>query len=494
MAAQERAKAPAAPASIPASGVPSTQVLPQTTNTTAPTATFSTTTATDTSSSFDFMNPPPAFDPQTLPPLKQQQSQQQQKEIPPPAFDVYSLPPPSNEPGHSASLMWDPMAPAPPPTQEENWTPQPPAPSAPPSAPSAPPFEDLLGFDTAQPLPPPQVQTFHEESSGGLDDEAMQAILAIEGLSMEEKQAMIDEQKRILASIEKEKKSSQVNAADAFVQRSHAAAVQAIGGTGTSSRQQTRTVDIGNGTEVALKGQEQTQKAIQDGTAVLAQCLSCENWMQVTGSATLMFCPTCQTVSPVLKADDSEAAAQLKADMELAQRLQNEEYSAAEQREERQRHVKKKTTESKSSAAASSWWDYLGFGSNATAATGVAAPAPSFAMKPPERGEMGVSRPPGSSRRLEPVQTGEESFGMAPSYEENGPLLHSSGSGAAVVAQRQSLFACVGDSISSAATSLTNALAQDEEGNVHGVDSSGLLAVTQVGRGTQYQNMDDRRI
>ena len=102
---------------------------------------------------------------------------------------------------------------------------------------------------------------------------------------------------------------------------------------------------------------------------------------------------------------------------------------------------------------------------------------------------MGVSRPPGSGgrRTLEPVHTGEESIGRAPSYDEGGPLLDG---GKAVVAQKQSLFACVGDSITSAATSLTNALAQDEEGNVHGVDSSGLLAVTQVGRDTQYQNMD----
>ena len=470
MAAQERAKAPSAPA--PVMTAPPMQAPPA-------------------ASSFDFLNatqpPPPAFDAMSLPPPPPPQ------EAPPPAFDAFSLPPPTTTqvpPPSAASLMWDPMAPAPPPTNEmEPWTPQPP------SAPSAPAFEDLLGFET-QPLPPPPPP---QEESGGLDEEALQAILAMEGLSMEEKQAMIEEQERILASIEKNKKSSQVNAADAFVQRSHAAAVQAIGGGSSRQQQQQRTVDIGNGTQVALRGQEQTQKAIADGTAVLAQCLSCENWMQVTGSATLMFCPTCQTVSPVLHADDDAAAAQMKADMELAQRLQKEEYSAAEQREARQRQSKKKSSSSSTAAASSSstsssWWDYLGFGSSATAATGVAAaPPPSFAQKPPERGEMGVSRPPGSSARrtLEPVQTGEETFGSAPSYEESGPLLDS---GKAVVAQRQSLFACVGDSITSAATSLTNALAQDEEGNVHGVDSSGLLAVTQVGRDTQYQNMDDGRI
>jgi hypothetical protein len=204
-----------------------------------------------------------------------------------------------------------------------------------------------------------------------------------------------------------------------------------------------------------------------------------------------MLCPNCQTVVPVLQ-EDTEAAAQLKADMELAQRLQNEEYSAAEQQEERRKKAKEAKAKKAAASSTSSWWDYLGFGSTATASTGVPASPPSFAQKPTERGDVGVSRPPGSrssggGRILEPVYTGEE---RTPSYDSGGM-----DSGAAVVTPRQtSLFACVGDSITSAATQLTNALAQDEEGNVHGVDSSGLLAISQVGRDSQYKNMDDGRM
>lgn len=488
MAAQERTKPPAAPApAAPAMSQPSISA-----------------------SSFDFLggSAPPPYSAESLPPPQQQ--------APPPSFDAFSLPAPSesntttsyNDPPPAApssgDFMWDPHAPAPPPTTEE-WTPAPPPAQASPNTPSAPAYEDLLGFGDgvpAPPVPPPQEES--QQSGGGLDEETMQAILAMEGMSMEEKQAMIEEQERILASIEKEKKSSQTTAADRFVQRSHAAAVQAIGSNTSRaapapSAAASRTVDIGNGTQVALRGQEQTQAAIKDGTAVLAQCLSCENWMQVTGNANLMFCPVCQTVSPVLREDD-EAAAQLKADMELAQKLQNEEYSAAEQRDQRRAAAsssasKKKSSPSKTSAASSSsWMEYFGFGSSATAATGVAAPAPSFAVKPPERGDVGVSRPPGSSRpSLSPAQTGEESMGRVPSYEEDGPLLGSGGP--AVVAQRQSsIFACVGDSISSAANSLTTALNTDSEGNVHGVDGSGLLAMSQAGRDSQYQQMGDGRM
>ena len=470
MAAQERAKG--APAPAPATAEPP---------------------AITESSSFDLMNapppvaaapPPPAFDAQSLPPPPAAST------TAPPAFDAFSLPPPTTEapPAPSAvvpngaSLMWDPMAPAPPPNTSATMATPPTDDTWTPSAPSAPAYEDLLGFGDTQALPPPPPPA--EETAGGLDDETLQAILAMEGMSMAEKQAMIAEQERIMAQIEESKKPpSQTNAADAFVQRSHAAAVQAIGGGSRSSGGATRTVDIGNGTEVALKGQEQTQKAIKDGTAVLAQCLSCENWMQVTSNATLMFCPTCQTVSPVLKESDDAAAAQMKADMELAQRLQKEEYSAAERQEARQKAAAKKKTATASSSSSSSWWDYFGLGSGATAETGVAAsPPPSFAQKPTARGDVGVSRPPGSGRILEPVHTGEE----RPSYAASTGM-----DSGAVVAQRQSLFACVGDSITSAATQITNALATDEEGNVHGVDSSGLLALPQVGRDNQYQNMDN---
>jgi len=69
-------------------------------------------------------------------------------------------------------------------------------------------------------------------------------------------------------------------------------------------------------------------------------------------------------------------------------------------------------------------------------------------------------------------------------------------SGSSRVAQQQPLFACVTDSIG-AAVQYATALPEDEEGNVHGVDASSLLAVTQVGRGEnresnqQYERQQD---
>ena len=64
-------------------------------------------------------------------------------------------------------------------------------------------------------------------------------------------------------------------------------------------------------------------------------------------------------------------------------------------------------------------------------------------------------------------------------FEEDDDLLLSRGR----VAAQKPLFSCVADSITSAATSLyTTTLPEDDEGNVHGVDSSSLLAVTNYRR------------
>lgn len=49
------------------------------------------------------------------------------------------------------------------------------------------------------------------------------------------------------------------------------------------------------------------------------------------------------------------------------------------------------------------------------------------------------------------------------------------------MAESKSMFACVTDAVGTAATSIYT-MNQDEEGNVHGVDASGLLAMPNVSR------------
>ena len=348
---------------------------------------------------------PPAFDQTFLPPPSAAAA-------PPPAFDAMSLPNPSQAP---PAMQFDPMAAL-----------------APPSAPA---FEDLM-MDASPPpaaMPPPIQPPPPQEESGGLDEETIQAIMAMDGMSEADKQSMIDEQLKIMKSIESKKKPPQVSAADAFEQRSFSAAVQAAG---RSSAVQTH-------------GQERTQAAIEDGTAVMVQCTSCENWMQVTGAAQLMFCPVCQTVTPVVRADGGaipeEDADQMAADLRLAEQLQKEEYAAADQTAARGRSRQAATqAAAANNTASSSWMGWLGFGS----------PAPA-----PSRPEEEVS----FARSGESSLQGGQTASQAP------------------------LFACVTDSINNAAN-YAMSLQEDEEGNVHGVDASSLLAVPQVGRNTDQSN------
>lgn len=412
--------------------------------------------------------PPPAFDESILPPPKEQ-------EPPPPPFEVLEQhdPPPAFETLEE------------PPAYEEMEDIAPPAPMAPA-------YEELMdhhqeSLDTIQPMQAPSIE---------------QEILGIEGLSEEERRALIEEQRQIMAQIEQEQSANAAAiaaaAADAFDSRSAPAVAQAASDRVPALSSQhvndsVRTVDLGGGQHVALHGQERTRAAIENGTAILVQCVHCQNWMQVTDTATLMFCPVCSVVSPVERQSavlTKEEAMQLTADRRMAEQLQNEEYAEQEEEEKEEE----------------SWWDSITsiFGSKKR----TPAPMPHIGVPqqvaPLHRGDIGVARPPGSPTRqtgLIAARTGEETITFSDSYEEREGLLMESNAGVqkARVAERQPLFSCVVDSVSQAASSLGTALTsttlqEDEEGNVHGVDASSLLAVPNVSRGEASEEYQPLRM
>jgi hypothetical protein len=398
---------------------------------------------------------PPAFDEACLPPPPPAV-----EEPPPPAFDAAVLPKPQ--------ATFDPystiVAPPPLPAAPEYFAPPPP---------SAPVYEDLMESAPSYTTLPPPVQAPSSEED---DDAALAEMMGLQHLSPEERKDLIAEQKKIMASIEQGKSATASSRADAFESRSHQAAVRAISGNNGN-----------NSNNMVMQGAEHTREAIAQGTAIRVQCLSCDNWMQVTQAAELMFCPTCQTVCPVLHEDGgSDDAKLMQSDMQLAEQLQKEEYKLAEQGEQR-RQRQEAARKEKVEQSGSSWSEWLGL-AQAPSPTASSPERPtSFSQPATERGGIGVARPPGSSAGLMEAQT--DSIQFSSSSPSRGP--------AARVAERQPLFNCVADSITSAATSFSTALntttlAQDGEGNVHGVDSSSLLSVPMVGRDTQYEQMNDK--
>ena len=234
----------------------------------------------------------------------------------------------------------------------------------------------------------------------------------------------------------------------------------------------------------------------------------------MTATATLMFCPVCQVVCPVVRQSEvltKEQAIQLTMDRKLAEKLQAEAYASDD---------KKKPQESGYFAR------LFGTGESATASTTAAGSTTSTGSQSlwdkissivsygveedsRPRGEMGVTRPPGASattsssistypgqRRsttLTPATvTGsheEETRGLLasspynPSYDNLHPVVvdgNEANLPAGRIAEQRPLLSCVYDSVSSAASAVFSSEEPvDEEGNVYGVDSRSLLAVTE---------------
>ena len=251
----------------------------------------------------------------------------------------------------------------------------------------------------------------------------------------------------------------------------------------------------GGGKEVALHGPEKTRAAIKDGTALLVQCANCENWMQVTGSATLMYCPVCAVVSPVEVQSavcTREEAMQMTMDRRMAEQMQKEEYEAANQEDVGGQGGR--VTTKVAAEEESSWWDTVSNMFSVKMANETVQTQP---QKPLQRGEVGVSLPPGASDRggLSPARTDIQTIDFSGSNDERDGLLGNQGAGSrARVAERKPMFSCVVDSVANAGTYLGSALtaqtlSEDGEGNVHGVDASSLLAVSTVSRETTYERL-----
>lgn len=282
--------------------------------------------------------------------------------------------------------------------------------------------------------------------------------------------AEVEEQRRILEEIQKQVRKAQGDTVGEYQSPDVAST--------SSGTARSDTVDIGDGKKVALHGQEKTQEAIKDGTAILVKCLNCENLMQVTAAATLMFCPICSVVSPVLKQDDGfstlEELRQMEEDRKLAERLQNEENAAAGNYPANRRTTNNTKTTKTTQPQEESWWDSL------VAGMGVM-------LSPEESGkrsaEINVSRPPGSmtpsQRMLHGVRTGHE--------DEREGLLGRSGNsspGSARVAESKPLFSCVVDSVTSAAAAAAagvSSMAYGDDEEVNGIDTTSFLAVPKIG-------------
>ena len=125
--------------------------------------------------------------------------------------------------------------------------------------PPPPSFEDVVS--QPRPKPPQQQQQIHHQEMEMQPMRPQQ--ITGESVSIQELHSdasVLQQQQEILSAIEKQKQPQQ---------------------------------------QPTVGGQQQTQQAVATGDVHLVQCTGCRGWMQVIKKATLVFCPTCQVVSPV---------------------------------------------------------------------------------------------------------------------------------------------------------------------------------------------------
>lgn len=382
--------------------------------------------------------------------------------------------------------------------------------------PSAPPVEESCPatFDHTNHLDgvtPIMVSSsyFDRKDQDKNEEETDFAGFQLEGLSEDDKMLMMEEQRKIMEEI---KHNTVENTASVVAARAHAfdlrsnvnaaAAVKTSNESASATKvtcgvsldensgrqsSEERTVNIGSGQKVALFGEGRTRDAIKDGTAILVECPNCQSWMQVAATATLMYCPLCSTVSPVMEQGEimtKEELTQIENDRQLAERLQNMESVQEGQSSEESQHDLYQIADSDEKNK--SWWDSISEALIPSTTTNEQAEKNHAAVS--------VSRPPGCS--LHGVNTGmsftaEENIDGSNLEQERllGQTNHSSGNFR--VAERKPLFSCVVDGISNTANVLGTTLGSnvdEDSNNVHGIDTTSLLAVPES---TGRENLRD---
>lgn len=237
---------------------------------------------------------------------------------PPPPFDAMALVDPRPQLPYQEDIgqLKQPPQKMPPPSFEDMQQHMAvPAPSAPPVSPTHDHLAGVLPMPApmmaASMPPPPSFAEFEQQMQRKPAAAQLKSDTSydfdVDGIPLSPEE--IEEQRRLYESITKEKEANDeaIARASAFDSRSASAKAEeridqmdstgrdldhwaSAAATGELKTDETedgvnasrRFVKIGGNQTVALHGQERTKKAIKEGTALLVQCMNCQNWMQVS--------------------------------------------------------------------------------------------------------------------------------------------------------------------------------------------------------------------
>lgn len=394
---------------------------------------------------------------------------------PPPSYDMFDQMTIKNPPTITSNKPFIPPPPPPPvdlleehPTEFEK------LPSAPPMplpVPMAPPMEEPINMNTltsVHQLPPPSYQDYEQEE------------ISVAINSEEETQRLVKEQEQILKQIEEERTANDIAIAEAATsdfrhpsEQVETSSRRRSTNTSTSSASSTsNSINIGTNTKVTLRGDEQTKAAIEAGTAMIVQCLVCRNWMQVANTATLMFCPSCSTISraePQNQVTTIEEARLLMAHKRKKDRQEEKERKLKAYKEMSWGQYVKSffaKTESTTSSYPAETRDRTEESYRSRSSTDAVTQQQILESVQMYGGNTSIQedeeeRP---MQRLLPVQT-------YPSVENTAP---------AQIAERKPVYSCLTE-ITKSLSKFPGSQGQNND-DIDGVDSSALLSVTRVGR------------
>jgi hypothetical protein len=144
-----------------------------------------------------------------------------------------------------------------------------------------------------------------------------------------EDQAMIEEQRRILLSIQQKRAGGKQQE-----DLPHNKPPQANGGELKSTlHRHDRVVRMGH-QDLRVKGTKHCYDAISNGEATIVQCSSCQSILQVSSTAKLLFCVHCQQVTPMDVAKNVSGGRIGATDASIAKTMQMQEVGVASVRKQ----------------------------------------------------------------------------------------------------------------------------------------------------------------
>lgn len=168
--------------------------------------------------------------------------------------------------------------------------------------------ETVYNTSMQQAYLPQEEDIWHPEPSAPFEpndvDESKSALSSIlDALDPSERASFLEEQNKILENIERQTSEERASAQKAWnmMALENDAALAKKLQEQERKRLQQRLHNSVKEQRVVIKGSRQTERAIQDGSSIIVECLRCQKAMHVPQAIQVMYCPICKDITSFQK-------------------------------------------------------------------------------------------------------------------------------------------------------------------------------------------------